>query len=579
MKYLSRKSRRHLFLATAALMLAGAANSHGSNFLGNSDFESPDATGGDVPANPNGGGNIGSGGSGDWVAVAGNTFFTQTHFLTGKQSGKMFGNVGLFQQTVPVSHDTDTFTAEVMMLNASNDPLKGSEGGFINIDFFDINGNQLATVFGSEEGSQLTSVSTQDVWTLEKVTAPGLPNTAYVQVDLVAGPFTNVAGAAGGAVFVDQGYFEEVGAAQTLATWSPTTGGTWANNTNWSGGVTPQNATDTASFSSSITGPATITLDGNRSVGTLNLASAKSYSITPGTGGTLTLFNGSNAAAINVTSGSHSISADIMLASPTTVTISNAGDALTLSGNVFGSGLTKAGAGTLSISRLRLPSVSVTAGTLKIIPDGTSSSTSVLGSLNISPGATLDLADNDLLIPYVGNVSPAGVIRGYLASAFNGGVWNGPGLASSAAHNDATFHTALGYGEATDLGITSFDGISPNSSAVIVKYTYYGDTNLDGKVDTADFQRFLTGLVNNGNSWENGDFTYDGKVDLGNDFNLFLVGYLAQGNALGDLVPIIVADAQLSSSEKAQMLSAVPEPSIIGAMAIAPLLSMRRRRR
>jgi hypothetical protein len=191
----------------SASMLAlaiSAPSAHAANLLSNASFETPDASAGDVAA-PNSGTGIG-----DWIAPAGNTFYTQAHANTGVQSGKMFGNVGLFQQIVPVSNPLDLFTATVQMFNASNDPLKGSEGGFINMDLLDANKNVIATIFGSNEGSQLTSASPQDTWLPETVAATGLPGTAFVRVDFVAGPFSGLPGAAGGAVFVDDAALTEV---------------------------------------------------------------------------------------------------------------------------------------------------------------------------------------------------------------------------------------------------------------------------------------------------------------------------------------------------------------------------------
>jgi hypothetical protein len=574
---------RNVFLACAALTASTVARAQADNLLSNGDFEMPVAFPNDVQATNQGGGSIGSGGQGDWVAVAGNTYYTQTHFLTGVQSGKMFGNVGLFQQTVAVPNDFDVFTAQVMMLNASNDALKGGEGGFINMDFYDVDGNKLATVTGQEEGSILSANDTQDVWKLVTVTAPALPNTAFVQVDLVAGPFSGLTGAAGGAVFVDDADFEVTG--PSAATWLSPTNGSWASNGNWSNSVIPQHTTDHAVFGSVNSSPTTVSLDGNFTVDGLSFDSPNSYSITPGTGGTLTLSATAGSVPLIVNNGNHSISANLTLTSPTVVTVVNSGDSLTLSGAVSFSGsatgtsLTKAGAGTLTMARLNLPSVSVAAGTLKITPNGTSAAVSVVGTLNISASATLDLADNDLLIPYISNITPAAQIRGYLASAYNGGAWNGHGLTSSAAANDASHRTALGYGEATDVGITTFDGQPISGFGVIVKYTYYGDSSLDGKVDLGnDFALFLEGYLGGGSTWELGDYNYDGTVNS-TDFQLFIDGFKTQGGQLGSLEDFIEASPLLSTAQKAQFISAVPEPTSLAVISVTALSALLTRRR
>jgi fibronectin-binding autotransporter adhesin len=203
-------------------------------------------------------------------------------------------------------------------------------------------------------------------------------------------------------------------------------------------------------------------------------------------------------------------------------------------------------------------------GTKKILTVGSSASTAAAGT--ITGTGVLDVNNGELILPYAAGSSPIAAVVGYLTSGFNVGGWNGAGINSTAAHNDASFYTALGYDD--------------NGSQVAVDYTYYGDSNLDGLVTTADFQLFLDGFTGHGSTWARGDYTYDGKVDLGNDFNLFLRSYLHNGGALGDLAPIIAADDQLSAAQKASMLSVVPEPSslaVIG-MALTSLAARRRRK-
>jgi hypothetical protein len=56
---------------------------------------------------------------------------------------------------------------------------------------------------------------------------------------------------------------------------------------------------------------------------------------------------------------------------------------------------------------------------------------------------------------------------------------------------------------------------------VLVKYTDYGDANLDGTVNVADYTRLDAGFISGGKltGWFNGDFNYDGVVD-GSDYTL-----------------------------------------------------------
>ena len=64
-----------------------------------------------------------------------------------------------------------------------------------------------------------------------------------------------------------------------------------------------------------------------------------------------------------------------------------------------------------------------------------------------------------------------------------------------------------------------FDGINTTTNDVLVKYTYFGDANLDGTVSGADYQQIDAGFGLHLTGWQNGDFNYDGVVD-GSDYSL-----------------------------------------------------------
>jgi fibronectin-binding autotransporter adhesin len=95
----------------------------------------------------------------------------------------------------------------------------------------------------------------------------------------------------------------------------------------------------------------TITLDGPVSLGSLSLNNSAGYTLAAGSGGTLHANNGSGAASVTVLAGNHAITAPTVLDSSTSVTVTNSGDTLAISGAISGSGgLTKLGPGTLSLS-------------------------------------------------------------------------------------------------------------------------------------------------------------------------------------------------------------------------------------
>jgi len=170
---------------------------------------------------------------------------------------------------------------------------------------------------------------------------------------------------------------------------------------------------------------------------------------------------------------------------------------------------------------------------------------------------TLDLTNNALDVQS-GNLAS---ITSLIHQGYNNGTWTGTGITSSIAANDNSHLTALGvilnnvsgsalYGSTGPLG--AFDGTSPASSDVLVKYTYYGDANLDGKVDGSDYSRIDAGYLSAGTltGWYNGDFNYDGVID-GSDYTLIDNSFNQQGTR----ITAAVSTAQVSASP-----TGVPEP-------------------
>jgi hypothetical protein len=192
-----------------------------------------------------------------------------------------------------------------------------------------------------------------------------------------------------------------------------------------------------------------------------------------------------------------------------------------------------------------------------------------------------DLTDNAMVIR---NMSAAQV-RALIQSAFNAGHWNGPtGLDSSAAASNAAGTTAIGYGSNGVLNKTAFKGVTGlTANDVLVKYTYYGDADLNGATTLDDFTLFLGGYQNGGSTWTQGDFDYSGLTTL-DDFTLFLKGYQQQGAPLSEIESLING-VPMSDAERQAMLAAVqavPEP-VIGAagglIGLSLALGTRNRRR
>ena len=119
--------------------------------------------------------------------------------------------------------------------------------------------------------------------------------------------------------------------------------------------------------------------------------------------------------------------------------------------------------------------------------------------------------------------------------------------------------TALAVVTAGSVGSSSFDNISVNPSDVLIRYTYAGDSNIDGVVDTSDFTTMANHFGSTSATWVTGDFNYDGKVNA-LDFNSIASNFGS---------PAIPAPP---------VWALVPEPCAVALLAVAPMLLARRKR-
>ena len=152
-----------------------------------------------------------------------------------------------------------------------------------------------------------------------------------------------------------------------------------------------------------------------------------------------------------------------------------------------------------------------------------------------------------------------GTIAGYIATAFDGGAWDGEGLSSSAAQASAgqPHPTALGYATAASINASVFDGQNVSGATVLVRYTLSGDANLDGRVNALDFNALASNFGAASNRvWTQADFNYDGMTNS-LDFNAIAINF----------------NQVLSTPALASL---VPEPAVIIA---APFVALLRRRR
>jgi hypothetical protein len=347
------------------------------------------------------------------------------------------------------------------------------------------------------------------------------------------------------------------------ASWATNGNGNWSVGTNWtSNPATPHGVDNAATFGSAITAPHTATVDVNRTVGAITFDSAFAYTLAGP--GVITVDVSTVWGSISAVSGSLVISAHVTLNMYTFFTCA-AGSGVAVTGNLTAAGraVIKAGAGTAQFQNVRAATLNVTAGTASISAKGTANSTggtSVVQTLSIAAsGATLDMTNNSLVIDYTGGVGNlVDDTMQHLQTAR---------LTSSSA----TLATRLGYGDNAVLNKADFGGLTVDTDSLLIKFTYAGDSDLDGDVDVSDLGALATNWQTN-SVWTGGDFDYNGTVDV-NDLGLLASNWQAGvGNPLGP-------DLQTALSSLGLPSASVPEPAGVGLVLATVALKCQRRRR
>ncbi len=368
--------------------------------------------------------------------------------------------------------------------------------------------------------------------------------------------------------------------------WNVDASGTWSEDAKWSTATRPNAAGAFVNFGSVAQGARTVSVDSAYALRTINFTGNGPYTLDGA--GTL---NFSGSAGVNVMAGSHTISTAMTLGGDMVASV-RSGSTLTLSSVTSnGNSLMKAGAGTLRLTNARFNNLEVIGGRVSVVANGSLDAVGKVNGLSVSStttagvttyNATLDLANNDLVIDYAPGQSPLGTwngtaytgILGALQSGRNGGAWNGAGIITSmSAAVSGNPRTTLGVAEASAaLGLnattTAWRGQLVDASSLLIKYTYAGDANLDGRIDVDDYFVIDSNYSKSGTlfGYGNGDFDYDGSIDA-DDYFLIDSNFSSQG------LPLQPA-AYLSRG-----ISSVPEPGAFAVIAIAYAGSFLRRRR
>jgi autotransporter-associated beta strand protein len=315
--------------------------------------------------------------------------------------------------------------------------------------------------------------------------------------------------------------------------------------------------------------------------------------------------SGDNVTFSDTNNGNYNISINTAVHPTSVIVTTNNAYTFNGSGGIAGpGGLTLSGSGSLTLAEANSyqGGTNVSGGSLVLavagaLPTGTNLSIGsgasvvanalgskvglVVGTLSVS--GKLDLTNNGLVI----RAGTIGAVTSLLSSGYNGGGWNGAtGIVSTTASNDSTHLTTLGAiindtGANTTASTgtplySTLDGASTADGDILVKYTYYGDANLDGAVDGSDYTLIDNGFNVHLTGWYNGDFNYDGVVD-GSDYTLIDNAFNTQGASLAAVIASTsaIATAQIAGSG----ISAVPEPTTLGLLGIGAIGLLGRRNR
>jgi hypothetical protein len=212
----------------------------------------------------------------------------------------------------------------------------------------------------------------------------------------------------------------------------------------------------------------------------------------------------------------------------------------------IGSGLTVSfpAAATGGLTQRYFSSLTLGAGSRLVVPTTPNRggrTLLVVQAASLAAAATLDLGGNDA--DFI--TASLATVNGWVKTGYNetaGANWSGTGIDSSYAAADSTHLTALAVVQNNQGGsplfssTNLFDGTAPGTGDVLVKYTYYGDANLSGKVDGSDYSLIDAGYKNTAKTgWYNGDFNYDGVVD-GTDYTLIDNAFNGQGLGLSPAI-------------------------------------------
>ncbi|HEV3021447.1 MAG TPA: hypothetical protein VGX76_03235, partial [Pirellulales bacterium] len=142
-----------------------------------------------------------------------------------------------------------------------------------------------------------------------------------------------------------------------------------------------------------------------------------------------------------------------------------------------------------------------------------------IAALQLVGNGSLNVNNCAVFINYGSSADPIATIAGYLQSGYNGGLWNGAGIFSTAAAANSGSY-GLGYADSADAGNPA--GLP--TQTIKIMYTLLGDADLNGIVNGVDFGIVSANFNKGVTGWDQGDFNYDGIVN-GIDFAVLAANF------------------------------------------------------
>lgn len=366
-------------------------------------------------------------------------------------------------------------------------------------------------------------------------------------------------------------HIDNLNVTYTRPGWVGASGASWTDGGNWNdnGGAAPTSDLDFPIFGQPGTAaPVSVVLNEAVSSARIDFYGTQPYTVS-GTG-SLTIA-GPRPAAIIADGGdvTHTIDVPVVLNKDGLFRVNYGNGEVLLAKGITGTGvLTKDRAGILSAEHVRVPTVRIQSGTLRLTGGNGDDGTSLVNAIAFTNGATetavLDVMTSRLIVNYDGT-SPRDALR---TAAGAGQIVSSTG--------------DVGKGkvvilEASDAGVTgTWAGQGVDASSVLVLYTLFGDTNIDRTVNFDDLLALAQSYgATSGKDWIHGDSNGDGAVNF-DDLLSLAQNYGTSVTALqASQLGSVAGEAFVN--DFAAALSLVPEPASMLAIGLGGLVMRRRR--